>query len=478
MALMILVNNPGSWGHIYSPLEHAHWHGLTPTDLVFPFFLFAVGNALAFVLPRLQQAGDAHFWQKVVKRTLLIFLIGLFLNWWPFARWQNNELVATGWTWMNAEGKLFGVRIFGVLQRIALCYFFASVLAYYLKPRGAFLAGFIMLLFYWMLCVVGNPADPYSLTGWFGTDIDKAILGELHMYKGEGVAFDPEGLMSTVPAIVQVIFGYLVGDYIIKNGKAREGVDTVDGGQMTVDSGKNTDDGRQVTVGSGKNRDDSGQMTVDSGNITEGGGQMTVDSGKNTGDGGQMTGDSGNITDDGGQMTVDSKRVESSRPPTEPQNHLYYLLTGLFIIAMAFLLGGYAWGLSFPVNKKIWTSSYVVVTTGMAIAILATLIYFLEVKKVRSWWTRFFDVFGKNALFVFALSAFLPKGLRLIRIPNGVNDKGIAQYVSPWNWLYEKVYKFVPGAPEIGSLLFALTVILFMWAICYWMDKKRIYIKV
>jgi predicted acyltransferase len=127
---------------------------------------------------------------------------------------------------------------------------------------------------------------------------------------------------------------------------------------------------------------------------------------------------------------------------------------------MALLFTGYAWGLSFPVNKKIWTSSYVALTTGMAIAVLATLIYAIEVKGVRGWWTRFFDVFGKTALFVFALSAFLPKGL------------------SPWNWWYEKVCKNIPGAPELGSLAFALTVILFMWAICYWMDKKRIYIKV
>ncbi|HUC82001.1 MAG TPA: hypothetical protein VMR70_13880, partial [Flavisolibacter sp.] len=156
----------------------------------------------------------------------------------------------------------------------------------------------------------------------------------------------------------------------------------------------------------------------------------------------------------------------------------YQILTGLFIASMALLLTGYAWDLTFPVNKKIWTSSYVVLTTGMAIAILATLIYFIEIKGVRSWWTRFFDVFGKNALFVFALSAFLPKGLRLIRIPNGVNAKGDAVYTNPWSFLYDNVYKAVPGDPKIGSLLFALTVILFMWAICYWLDKKRIYIKV
>ncbi|HYC30577.1 MAG TPA: DUF5009 domain-containing protein, partial [Chitinophagaceae bacterium] len=110
--------------------------------------------------------------------------------------------------------------------------------------------------------------------------------------------------------------------------------------------------------------------------------------------------------------------------------------------------------------------------------ILASLIFAIEIKGIRNWLTRFFDVFGKNALFVFALSAFLPKGLRLIRVPNGVNADGEPKFLSPWNWPYEKIYKFVPGRPEIGSLLFALTVILFMWAICYWLDKKKIYIKV
>ena len=109
VALMILVNNPGSWGHIYAPLKHAPWHGCTPTDLVFPFFLFAVGNAMAFVMPKLEQAGDAVFWKKVIKRTLLIFLIGLLLHWSPFVKWSNDVLVLK---------PLDNLRIMGVLQRI------------------------------------------------------------------------------------------------------------------------------------------------------------------------------------------------------------------------------------------------------------------------------------------------------------------------------------------------------------------------
>src|SRR6187431_459219 len=165
VALMILVNNPGSWSHIYDPLKHAAWHGVTPTDLVFPFFLFAVGNALAFVLPRLETAGEATFWKKVIKRTLLIFFIGLLLNWFPFIMWQNDAIVFKPWAFVTDDGKIMGVRIFGVLQRIALCYFFAAVIAHYFKQRGAFVLSAFILLAYWFVCVAGNPADPFSLAG-------------------------------------------------------------------------------------------------------------------------------------------------------------------------------------------------------------------------------------------------------------------------------------------------------------------------
>jgi len=368
VCLMILVNNPGSWSHIYAPLEHAPWHGLTPTDLVFPFFLFAVGNALAFVMPKLEAGGDAVFWKKVTRRSLLIFAIGLFLAWWPFFKWSGNELVFKPWAYVDDKGNPQGVRILGVLPRIALCYFFAAILIYYGKLRKAVWAGMVILLVYWMLCyLLGNPADPYSITGYFGNAVDEAVLGAAHMYKGEGMLFDPEGLTSTLPAIVQVIFGYMVGDYIIKKGKT------------------------------------------------------------------------------------------------------YEMVTGLFVAGTAFLVTGFCWDMVFPINKKIWTSSYVVYTTGLAMITIATMIYMIEFRNIRGGLARFFDVFGKNALFVFALSAFLPKGFALIRLGNGVN---------PWNWLYKKVLIHTPGAPENGSLLYALAVILFMWAICWWLDRKKIYIKV
>lgn len=385
VCLMILVNNPGSWDYIYPPLEHAPWHGLTPTDLVFPFFLFAVGNALSFVMPRLEAGGNTVFWKKVLKRTALIFLIGLFLNWLPFITTVNRladgaagfekETIFKSFTWIdytkdkngNIIETIKGVRIAGVLQRIALCYFFASVIIYYLKLRKAFYAGLLLLLLYWVLCILGHPSDPFSLAGWFGTGIDKAILGIPHMYKGEGVPFDPEGLMSTIPAIVQVIFGYIAGDYIQKKGKNFE------------------------------------------------------------------------------------------------------MVSGLFTAGVALLVTGFCWDMVFPINKKIWTSSYTIYTSGLAMLTIATMIYFIELKQVKGALTKFFDVFGKNALFVFALSAFLPKTLGLINLGKGTN---------PWNYLYTRHLVNIPGDPRVGSLLYALCVIVFMWAICLWMDKKKIYIKV
>ena len=377
VALMIMVNNPGSWEHIYAPLDHAAWHGCTPTDIVFPFFLFAVGNAMAFVMPRMEQEGTAYFLKKILKRTLLIFLIGLFLNWSPFVMWQNDQLVFKPWEWKDAEGLLHGIRILGVLQRIALAYFFASLIVYFFKTKGAFVFAGILLLLYWFLCfALGDKTDPYSLSGYFGTHIDKAILGEVHMYHGEGVAFDPEGIASSLTPVVQVIFGYFVGQYIQQKGKT------------------------------------------------------------------------------------------------------YEMLSNLLIAGIVLMFTGYIWSLSFPVNKKIWTSSYVLYTTGLAILTLSTFIFLVEFKNFKGAWSRFFDVFGKNPLFIFVLSGFLPRVLALIRIPNGVSETGAALYTSPFGWFYEHVCKNVMPDLRIGSLLYAFCMIAFYWLIVYMLDKKKIYIRV
>ncbi|MFN8253118.1 MAG: DUF5009 domain-containing protein [Ferruginibacter sp.] len=368
VALMILVNNPGSWGHIFPPLEHASWHGCTPTDLVFPFFLFAVGNAMAFVMPRLEEKNI--FWQKVIKRSLLIFAIGLFLNWFPFIKYNEaGNFVAKPYE---------NLRIFGVLQRIAVSYFFAALIIYFFKVRGAFVAGGIILLLYWFICVAGNPSDPFSIRGWFGTGIDMAVLGEKHMYHGEGIAFDPEGLMSTFVAVVQVVLGYLAGNYILQKGKTHE------------------------------------------------------------------------------------------------------MVNGLFVAGCVLVFTGFCWDMVFPINKKIWTSSYAVYTTGLALLILALMIYLVEFKNIRGAWSKFFDVFGKNALFIFAMSAIIPRSAGLIRIPSTINViTGKQNYVSPLGWFYEHACKPIfPSRPEIGSLVYALCFIAMMWLLAWLLDRKKIYIKV
>jgi predicted acyltransferase len=367
VAFMILVNTPGSWSHIYPPLAHASWHGCTPTDLVFPFFLFAVGNAMAFVMPKLEAAGPAVFWKKVTRRFLLIFGIGLLLHWFPFVRYDaEGTLVAKS---------LANLRILGVLQRIALCYFFASIIIFYLKPRGAFVTGGILLLLYWALCLgLGAPGDPYSLDGFFGTGLDKAILGEAHMYRGEGVPFDPEGIASTLPAIVQVIFGYLAGQYIQQKGKNWE------------------------------------------------------------------------------------------------------MLSNLFVAGMVLIFAGFCWHMAFPINKKIWTSSYVLYTTGLALAVLGVLIYLVEFRGFKGAWSRFFDVFGKNPLFIFVLSGAWSRIYGLFRIEDGMKDgkpviKGLG------GWMYDHLFSPAFGAMN-GSLVYAIAHIIFFWAICWWLDRRNIYVKV
>lgn len=368
VALMILVNNPGSWGHIFGPLKHAPWHGATPTDLVFPFFLFAVGNAMAFVMPRFEQAGQEVFWKKVIKRTLLIFAIGLFLNWSPFIKWDGESLVGKPWE---------NVRILGVLQRIALCYFFASVIVFYAKARGSFVISGILLLAYWLICLLlGAPGDPYSLQGWFGTQIDIDLLGVTHIYKGEGVPFDPEGLPSTFAAIVQVIFGFLVGQYIQQKGKNFE------------------------------------------------------------------------------------------------------MLSNLFVAGLVLVFTGYCWDLVFPINKKIWTSSYTLYTSGLAILVLGTLIFLIEFKEKKGAWSRFFDVFGKNPLFIFVLSGFLPRMLALFRWEDHISPEGKPVYTSAFPWFYEHICKNISTDLRVGSLLYALCMIAMYWSIVYLLDKKKIYIKV
>jgi len=216
ICFMIIVNSPGSGAVQWAPLDHAAWFGFTPTDLVFPSFLFAVGNALSFSKKKFES--NSTFLGKVFKRTVIIFLLGYLMYWFPFMHRESG-------TWMfNPIGN---TRIMGVLQRIALCYLFGSLIVHYCSKKAAVLISVILLLGYWIfLLLFGIGGQEYTMLGNAGTRLDILILGNAHLYHDHGgpVAFDPEGLLSTMTGIVNVIGGYLAGAYIQRKGRNYESV--------------------------------------------------------------------------------------------------------------------------------------------------------------------------------------------------------------------------------------------------------------
>jgi predicted acyltransferase len=372
VALMILVNNPGSWQHLYPPLAHAPWHGCTPTDLVFPFFLFAVGNAMAISMQAWFGRPPAQVAMKIARRTALIFLIGLFLNASPFVRWDAaGELVPRSWETL---------RVMGVLQRIALAWGAAALIVWAWGQRGAWWGSAVLLLGYWAACLVfAQGADPYSLEGFFGTHVDRALLGPAHLYRGEGVPFDPEGLASTLPAVAQVLLGYGVGRAV-------------------------------------------------------------------------------------------------ARGPLDDA-----LLVRLFMLALGLLALAWAWQLALPLNKKIWTSSYVLLTTGLACAGLAALLRFVELRANRPAWIRGCEAHGRNALFVFVLSGFVPRVLALLRWSDGTDAEGRPRWITPLPWVYRSVFEPLgtwAGDPRLGSLAFACANLAVYTLIVIWMDRRGLFVRV
>lgn len=357
---MIIVNSPGSGATAFAPLLHADWHGFTPTDLVFPSFLFAVGNAMSFSFEKLQQLNHSAFLLKILKRTVLIFLLGFLLYWYPFFAFAED-----GSLYLKP---LSETRIMGVLQRIALCYLFASLMIRYFSTRAVLVLSMVLLAGYWLILLLfAGDADPYNMTGNTGSFIDRIILGEKHLYHGEGVAFEPEGLLSTLPAIVNVIAGFYTGMFIKKQGRNYETVAML-------------------------------------------------------------------------------------------------LLAGALMIVIAL-----AWNMTFPVNKKLWTSSFVLLTSGIDLAIIAALIYIIELRGSNEGnWTKFFTIFGKNPLFIYLFSELLLITLFLINVNPGQNF---------YNWINQVLFQRVaPGA--FGSLIFAVVFMLVCWLMGWWLERKKIYIRV
>jgi predicted acyltransferase len=357
ICLMIIVNSPGSWDIGYGPLLHANWHGFTMTDLVFPSFLFAVGNAMAFVMHKFDAQPESVFWTKVLKRTLIIFFLGVLMYYFPFFE--------TGSDGSLHFKSLATARIPGVLQRIALCYFFASIILHYTSKNFAVIFSVLALLGYWLLSYVfGDAGDPYSLTGNAGLKLDLLLFGEGHLYHGEGLAFDPEGLLSTLPAIVNVIAGYLAGDFIRKRGNSYETIAKM-------------------------------------------------------------------------------------------------MIAGILLAFIAL-----TWDKAFPINKKLWTSSFVLYTVALDLMILSILIFIIEISG-RTKWTYFFVVFGRNPLFIYLLSEVLLITLYMIPVGNG----------SLQEWLYRDLFGSF-ASPINASLLFAVFFMLLNWAVGYLLDRRKIYIKV
>jgi predicted acyltransferase len=353
---MILVNTPGSWSHIYAPFKHAPWDGFTPTDWVFPSFLFVIGNAMSFSLRKYESISESVFLRKVFKRAALIFLIGLFLNAFPFVFRQEGELVFKN---------LANMRIMGVLQRIALCYLFGSLILHYLKLKKSIIFGSLILLGYWaVMWFFGDQPNPLSLEHNAALKFDRLIFNDANLYKGYGLSFDPEGLLSTLPAIVNVIAGYVAGVFIQRSGN----------------------------------------------NIST--------------------------------------------------------VIKLSVYGVVLLIIAQIWDIWFPINKPIWSSSYVIYSTGWTLLILSALILIIEIFNFKKW-TTFFEAFGKNPLFVFVMSGLVVMLMNIIYV-NG-------QALKPW--LYENLYLSWLNNYN-ASLLFAISYMLLMWLLGYWLHKKRIYIKV
>ena len=219
IAGMIMVNNPGTWGHIYAPLRHAEWNGLTPTDLVFPFFMFIMGISTYISLKKYNFEFSHAAAMKILKRTIIIFLIGLAIGW--FSRfcyyWAGSheglsfseQLWASVWTFDR-------IRILGVMQRLALCYGATAIIALTMKHRHIPYLIATLLVGYFILLMCGN-GFAYNETNILSI-VDRAILTPAHMYKDNGI--DPEGLLSTIPSIAHVLLGFCVGRMMLDSNRA------------------------------------------------------------------------------------------------------------------------------------------------------------------------------------------------------------------------------------------------------------------
>ena len=349
IAAMILVNDPGSWEFVYAPLRHASWHGCTPTDLVFPFFLFMVGIAITIALSKRVTAGadKGALIKKILKRSLIIFLIGMLLNGFP------------GYD-------LSSIRIPGVLQRIAVVYLICSLIFIRTSWIGQLRWSVVLLVLYWILMTfipvpgIGEPnLEPETNLGAW---LDNLLLGG-HLWSASKV-WDPEGILSTIPAIVTGLSGVLAG-HLIKS------------------------------------------------------------------------------------------------EITEVRKVVWMFVSGAVCIFL-----GLVWDLSFPINKALWTSSYVLYTSGIALQCLAICYWFIDVLGYKNWTTPWV-AFGMNALSAYVLSGLLARLLGLIE----VGDQSLK------GWIFENLFASWLS-PYNASLAFAIVFVLCLFIPSWALYRKGVIIKV
>lgn len=362
IAGMILVNNPGSWSYIYWPLAHAEWHGWTPTDLIFPFFLFIVGVAIPIALGRRIETAaheqDARatrrdiYW-KIARRSLIIFALGLFLAGFPYFN-------------------LSTIRIPGVLQRIAVCYLFASIIFLNTRTRTRVAIVAALLIVYWVIMTrlhaPGFAVGDLSKEGSVASFIDRVVLGP-HIWK-QGKVYDPEGILSTIPAVASTLLGVLIGE-VVRSTKTN-----------------------------------------------------------------------------------------------------YEKVATIFVAGAACVVLGWCWNPFFPINKSLWTSSYVLFTGGIAMQFFAVCYWLLDVKKSGRWWSKPFVVFGVNALVLFVGSGVMARLLTLIKV-SGPDGNQIALQ----SWIFQSAFlSWLP--PFRASLAFAICFILIWLGLLWILYSRRIFLRV
>lgn len=384
IAGMLLVNDPGNWSHIYPPLRHAEWHGWTPTDLIFPFFLFIVGITTHLSLAARAAAGadDGAIRRQILRRGALIFLIGLLLNGFPFFTWGNVADTPNPSFLDRVVDRLENWRIMGVLQRIALAYMAAALLSWRAPTKRIVTAAVVLLLGYWAIMTL-VPVPPTGELGAYLLDKPSTTLAAWsdrllldwrrfglgnHIWTGS-VTWDPEGPLSTLPAIGTALLGILSGRWIA-----------------------------------------------------------------------------------------------AARPLTDR-------LAGLFAAGSLALVVGQIWHWAFPINKGIWTSSFVLFTAGLGAVTLATIMWIVDLQRVQRW-TKFFVVYGTNPTIAFAGSGIMARCLySIFKVDYGGERVSVVEAVF-------RSYSATGLPPKLASLFFALTFVGVWFLILWVLYRRRIFLKV